>query len=91
MKKTFFQLNSVLGPTRYFPELIASCSLMPTSPNLKVHKMGPKIFVFIIQKYFKEVLTDKAFKHCMFELRLQIGLYDQNLVRKKRTLISNLI
>ena len=27
----------------------------------------------------------------MFELRLQIGLYDQNLVRKKRTLISNLI
>ena len=26
----------------------------------------------------------------MFELRLQIGLYDQNLVRKKRTLISNL-
>ena len=27
----------------------------------------------------------------MFKLTLQIGLYDQNLVRKKRTLISNLI
>ena len=28
-------------------------------------------------------MTGKAFKHCMFELRLQIGFYDQNLVRKK--------
>ena len=36
-------------------------------------------------------MTGKAFKHCMFELRLQIGFYDQNLVRKKRTLKSNLI
>ena len=27
----------------------------------------------------------------MFELRLQIGFYDLNLVRKKRTLKSNLI
>ena len=75
MKNTFFQWNGVLGPKRYFTELIASCSLMPTSPNLEVHLIGPKIFVFI-PKFVKEVLTDKAFKHCMVELRLQIGLYD---------------
>ena len=40
-------------------------------------------FDLFFKKYFKEVLTGKAFKHCMFELRLQISLYDQNLVRKE--------
>ena len=28
-------------------------------------------------------MTGKTFKHCMFELKLQIGSYDQNLMRKK--------
>ena len=44
-----------------------------------------------IIKYFQQVLTGKSFKYCMFKLTLQISIYDQNLVRKKRTLISNLI
>ena len=39
----------------------------------------------MINKYFQEVLTVKSFKHCMFKLALQIGLYDQNLVREKKT------
>ena len=38
---------------------------------------------FFIKTYFIPVFTGKAFKHCMFELRLQIGFYDQNLVRKR--------
>ena len=44
-----------------------------------------------INKYFQEVLTGKSFKQCIFKVILQIGLFDQNLVGKKRTLISNLI
>ena len=51
----------------------------------------PRVNFYLLKKYFQEVLTGKSFKHCMFKLTLQIGLYDQNLVRKKRTLISNLI
>ena len=37
---------------------------------------------FLHQNLFSPVLTGNAFKHCMFELILQIGFYDQNLVRK---------
>ena len=46
---------------------------------------------FIHQQIFSNVLTGKSFQNCMFKLTLQIGLYDQNLVRKKRTLISNYV
>ena len=44
---------------------------------------APKGKFLFIKKYFQEILTGKSFKHCMFKLILQIGLYDQNLVRKK--------
>ena len=53
--------------------------------------LTPRVHFYSSKKKFQEDLTGKSFKHCMFKLTLQIGLYDQNLVRKKRTLISNLI
>ena len=57
---------------------------MVTSPNLKIHLIGPKMLVFIQKKtYFKVVLTGKALKHCMFELRLQIGLGPKSKEKKK--------
>ena len=72
-------------------------TLLWASPSCQLHQtlrftmLDPKWSFLFINKYFYGVLTAKAFKYCMFELRLQIGLFDQNLVRKKRTLISNLI
>ena len=50
-----------------------------------------KVSFYFIKTYFQPVFTSKEFKHCMFEQRLQIEFYDQNLVRKKRTLKSNLV
>ena len=42
--------------------------------------------------FYKEFLTGKSFKHCMFKLTLQIGIYDQYLLKKKDFDIqSNLI
>ena len=52
--QTFFfsQQNGVLGPKRFFPELIASCSFMPTLPNLQDHYVGPQMLVFIHKNIF---------------------------------------
>ena len=62
-KTLSFQRNSVLGPKRYFSELIASCSFMPTSPNMYVHYVGPNTLVFIHKKtYFKKFWLVKPLK-----------------------------
>ena len=91
MKNFFSPQNGVLGPKIFFPELNASCSFMPTLPNLKDHYVGPQMLVFIHKNIFLQILTGKAFKHGMFKLRLQIVLYDQNLVFTKTILDSKLI
>ena len=39
--------------------------------------------------YFQEVLNGKTFRHCTFKLRLQIGLYYNNLVKKEYFLIKS--
>ena len=44
-------------------------------------KLIGSLYLFT-KKYFQEVLTVKSLKHCMFKLKLQIGLFDQNLVKK---------
>ena len=91
-KKENFQRNGVLGPKRFFSsKFIATCFFMPTSPNLFWTQNGSLFLLFVKTYFFFEVLTCKAFKHCMFELGLQIFLYDQNLFLTNRILDSNLI
>ena len=38
--------------------------------------LDQKGYFLFIKTYFEAVLTDKAFKKFIFELRLKIGLYD---------------
>ena len=80
MKNTFFQQNGVSGQKRYFLKLIVSCQLNQT---YRFIMLDQKCYFFFIKTTFWPVLTGKAFKHCMFDLRFQIDLYDQNLALKK--------
>ena len=72
----------------YWLQASLSCQLNQTCRFIIFNPKGKFLFV---KKYFQEIFTGKSFKHCRFKLTLQIGLYDKSQVRKKRTLISNLI
>ena len=92
MKNTFFSTEWFFRAKKIFSRTDCNLLLYVKFTKIRDSLNWNKKFRFYSQKHvFYEVLTGKAFKHCMFELRLQIDLYYQNLVRKKRILISNLI
>ena len=74
-----------------FSKINCNLLLMPTPQTYRFIMLDPKCKFLFIKTYFLVVLTGEAFKNGMFELRLNIGLYDQNLALKKRILYSNLI
>ena len=71
-----------------------SQNCLQAAPTFQLHQTKRvTMFSFYLKKKtcFKEVLNGKAFQHSMFELRLQIVLYDQNLALTMRILDSNLV
>ena len=71
------------GPKIYFPEFFCVLLLF-TNITLLIGSLCLTKKVFIHQSIFLNVFTVKAFWHCIFRLRPQIGIHYLNLVRKKR-------
>ena len=73
MKKHFFQWNCVFRAKKIFSkiywELLLHANLTKLIGSLY---STPQVLVFIHLKIFSR---SKSFKHCMFKLTLQIGLY----------------
>ena len=83
MKNTFFNRMVFQGRKDIIQNWLWAAPLCQLNQIYRFIMLDQKGYFFFIKTYFQPVLTSKAFKHCMFELRLQIGFYDQNLVRKK--------
>ena len=91
-EKHFFSMEWCFRAKKIFSKIDCELLLHANLTKLKGSLyLTTGVHFYSSKKYFQEDLTGKSFKHCMFKLTLQIGLYDQNLLRKKRTLISNLI
>ena len=82
-KHFFFNTMLFQGQKDIYQNLLRAAPLCQLNQTYMFIMLDQKGCFFFIKTHFKAVLTGKAFKHCRFELRLQISLYDQNLAIKK--------